>query len=144
MRNIKLSIVALCVIFIANGCSGGKGHPGVGYLPIINDVILYNVDLSSASNTKFKVGAQVTISMDAQDEGTMKTLLITEFPADPDTPVPDQLQITLPAQSSYSQSYTGLGPIALSGPAGDYRMDIQVKDAGGGISEVLSIDYTLE
>ena len=122
-----------------------RGHPGVGFIPTITEASMGNSDVLATAYTD---GDQVTFTMSAKDEGSMTTLLVTEFPAGSETPVEGggPFEITLPAQGQGNDtpSYSDLGPITLSGTPGEYRMDLQAVDASGTKSDVYSIDYTLE
>jgi hypothetical protein len=143
MKYIKLSIVGLCVILMANGCNAGKGHPGVGFIPKIKDARMINVKDSASTYT---AGDQVTFSVQAEDQDlNMKTLWVTEYhPTGSETPYDGPNSIILPKQSSESMTYSQLGPITLSGPTGDYKMDIQIEDASGNKTNVFSINFTLD
>ena len=137
MKYIKLSIVGLCVILMANGCSGGKGHPGIGFIPKIINAIMVNVKDSTSS---------FTFSIQAEDQDlNMKTLWVTEYsPADSETPYNGPNSFPLPKQSNQEMTYTQIGPITLSGPAGGYRMDLQIEDASGNKTDVFNINFTLD
>ena len=141
MRYIKLSIVGLCVVLMASGCSGGKGHPGIGYIPKLKYAIMVNVKDSTSS---FTTGDQATFSVQAIDQDlNMKTLWVTEYSlADPETPYNGPDSFPLPKQSSQDMTYTQIGPRTLSGPAGRYSMDLQI--ASGNKTDVYSIGFTLD
>ena len=143
MKYIKLSIVGLCVIFMASGCSGGKGHPGIGFIPKIKDAIMVNV---KDSTSLFTTGDQATFSVQAIDQDlNMKTLWVTEYSsADSETPYNGPNSFPLPKQSNQEMTYNQIGSITLSGPAGQYRMDIQIEDASGNKTDVFNINFTLD
>jgi hypothetical protein len=142
MKYIKISIVGLCVILLANGCSGSKGHPGVGFIPRIRAA---QMDNANGSGILFKSGDQAIFGVIAEDtDQNMKTLWYTDYQVDSATPYNGPNPITLPKQTSESMTYSQLGPITLSGPAGRYRMDIQIEDASGNKTDVTSIDFNLQ
>ena len=142
MKYIKLSIVGLCVMLMASGCSGGKGHPGIGFIPKIKDAKMFNIKDTTSS---FTSGDQATFSVRAEDKDqNMKTLWVTEYSsAASETPYDGPTSFPLPKQSSETMTYYQIGSITLSGPAGQYRMDIQIEDASGNKTDVFSIDFTL-
>ena len=143
MKYIKLSIVALCVILMANGCSAGKGHPGIGFFPKLTDALMANVE--DSANT-YTAGDQVTFTVEAEDQDlNMKTLWVTVYSsADSETPYNGPYEIALPNQSSQSMTYSKIGQITLSGSAGYYSMALQIEDASGNKTAVLSISFTLD
>jgi hypothetical protein len=142
MKYIKLSIAGICLILMAHGCNPSKGHPGIGFIPTINDVLIVSSD---GSASPYKAGIEATLTVAAKDEGTMKTLLVTEYyPADSETPYQGPDEFPLTGQDSNSYTFTGIGPITLSGQPGDYRMDVQIVDTTGGKSNIFSIDYSLQ
>ena len=134
MKYIKLSIVGLCVVLMASGCSGGKGHPGIGFIPKIKNAIMVNVKDSTSS---------FTFSIQAEDQDlNMKTLWVTEYhPAGSKTPYNGPNSFPLPKQSSEVMTYYQIGPITLtlSEPVGGYRIDLQIEDASGNKSDVFSL-----
>jgi hypothetical protein len=143
MKYVKLSIIGLCVILMANGCSGGKGNPGIGFIPKIIDAQMSNV---KSFTSIFTAGDQVTFTVAAEDQDlNMKTLWVTEYSvAESEIPYNGPNEITLPKQSSQSITYSEIGPITLSGTSGVYRMDFQIEDARGNKSDVYSVGFTLE
>jgi hypothetical protein len=145
MKYIKLSIVGLCFILMTTGCNAGKGHPGVGFIPKITDAIMVDVK-DSTSPSSFTSGDQVTLSVKAEDQDqNMKTLWITEYSsADSKTPYDGPTLITLPKQNSEVITYSQIGPITLSGPTGNYRLDLQIEDTRGNKTDVFIINFSLE
>jgi hypothetical protein len=145
MKYIKLSIVVLFVFLMANGCSGEKSvHGGVGFIPKITNVSMIKVDKSTNPDT-YTTGDQVTFTVMAEislDHPPMKTLLVTEFLADSDTPYKGPYKIILPTQDFDKMIYSDLGPITLSGPPGHYRMDIQIETTNGSISDAFSVNFS--
>jgi hypothetical protein len=143
MKYIQLSIIGLCVILMANGCSGGKARPGVGFFPKIINATMVNVDNTAGT---FTAGDRVAFSVEAQDEDlNMKTLWVTEYSSDDlDTPFVPPYEIALPTQSSQDMTYTDLGQIPLTGPAGTYTMNLQIEDATGNKTDVYTIGFTLK
>jgi hypothetical protein len=141
MKYIKLLIVGVCVILIANGCRGGKAQPGGGFIPRITDVQTLNIADTSG---RFTSDDQLSFTITADDEDLdMKTLFVTEY-LNSETPYYGPIEIPLPNQISNVMTYSNIGPITISGPSGDYRLDFQIEDARGNISNSLSITIPLQ
>jgi hypothetical protein len=142
MKYIKLSIIGLCFVLMAIGCDSGKGHPGVGYVPKIKEAQLVNVKEAS---TSFTYGDEATVNIQASDDNQdLQTLWVTEYySADSTNPYNGPNPVTLPKQTSQIMAYSLVCPISLSGPPGDYMMDIQLEDASGNKSNVYNLSYTI-
>ncbi len=133
----------LVVFIIASGCSSDEGEePGVGFFPRIKEHLAYNVNdpENPLYVESFHPGDAMSISIIAEDlDLNMITLTGTvSYETDYSVPLGDPVEIPLPPQDKASMVYMNIFPVAVQGPAGQYRVTLVIEDAGGN----RSIPYT--
>jgi hypothetical protein len=151
MNHLKLFVSGLCIILISHGCGGGGVTGGVGFIPTIStsDLLNFNDPSNPKITNKFTSGDnKVGFDIEADDgDLDMKTLLVTFYDiTDPETPIQlaDTIAINLPKQTAVDVTYSNIGPINISEPAGNYKVNLQIEDARGNKSATVFIPFTME
>ncbi len=159
MKNLKLYITLLFVILISYGCGsrGGNGTGSVGWIPIINEVDMYNVNDPTKPYvaSTFGVGAHASFHIDAEfsdadsftidNNKTMTYVRVTDVSlttTETTTLVSGPTLVPLPGENGLQVvTFTNIDPITISPPKGNHRMDFQIEDSKGNFSDVISITY---
>ena len=141
----KLCIIISLIMII--GCGGGGDDaappgvvPGIGTLPIINNVVL--TDENFNPKAVFEIGDEANFKVTATDpEKNMKELIITQYYLDfsKTDPFYGPEVSELPSQSAASMEYWLLSGTTIDGPAGNWRLEFQIADSTGLESNVFKV-----
>lgn len=145
MKHLKLFIIGLCLNLIAYGCSGGGVSGDIGYIPLISDIKMMNVNDSASPffASTFEVGDLANFNIAAEDDDlNMITLSATIYDqTNLENPFEGPISLELPKQTSQIMTYNLIYPIQITEPAGNYTISFQIKDKKGNISRDFSINF---
>jgi hypothetical protein len=141
----KLFIIISLITII--GCGGGGDDaappgvvPGIGTLPIINNVVLTDEDFNPKA--VFEIGDEANFKVTATDpEKNMEELIITQYYLDVSKtdPFSGPEVSELPSQSDVSMEYWLLSGTTIDGPAGNWKLEFQIADSTGLESNVFTV-----
>ena len=147
MNVLRFSSVVLITALLGYGCSDSESTPGLGFIPKIRVVNIYNVnDPENPTYTDtYRVGDSVSFVMRIEDKDLdLRSLTGTEYLTGSDTPLNGPDEIPLEEQESQLMTYRLIFPIAISGPPGEHRIDFVAVDARGNESYVNFAVFTVE
>ncbi|HOJ15352.1 MAG TPA: hypothetical protein PLT69_12735, partial [Deltaproteobacteria bacterium] len=94
------------------------------------------------ATVQFAPGDTMTFTVRADDgDFDMQTLVWTEYNADTDQILNGPGEVDLPEQEGQIMTYRYALTRTVTGPAGNRRMELQVKDARGNLSNAYPIEY---
>ena len=142
----KLCLVTLILalsLFISIGCdNGGGGSSGsnnTGSKPEITDEDLFSWNGSEwvLSHT-FYIGSFADFNIYTHDDDMNLTECIIKqfYPMDATEPYYEPSPMLLPSQESADMSFYPVEIMDVDGPAGQWRIEFQLKDAKGNVSNV--------
>jgi len=138
VRNVVLTVV-LCAALSCLGCSDTDETMGLGFIP--------KIKLSGSDEVSYRLGETATFLVQADDADlNMQTLTYTEYDTTADeegTILNGPEEVDLPRQTGQVTFYRSVFTITIEGPPGERRMDIQIKDASGNLSNISSCVYTV-
>lgn len=146
MNVLRLVSVLMITALLGYGCSDSESTPGLGFIPKIRLINMYNVDEPENplfSNT-YRAGDEAAFVVRIEDHDLdLRSLRGTEYLAGSDTPLNGPDEISLEEQTTQIVTYKLIFPITISGPAGEHRMDFVAVDARGNESYVNFYIFTV-
>ncbi len=137
-RLVLTAILSLLLVFV--GCGGGGGGGGgdssKGTAPKINNVTITDGNFNPKST--FRIGDKGNFVASVNDPDLDITgIYVSEFfPSDSETPYSGPSEVVLPSQSAADMDYVLIEPTTITGPVGGWRLEFQVEDAQGNMSNI--------
>lgn len=147
MNILRLASVVLITALLGYGCSDSESTPGLGFIPKIRVINMYNVNdpENPTYADTYHVGDSVSFGVRIEDNDLdLKTLVATESLLGSDTPLNGPDEIPLGEQTSQLTTYWPIFPITISGPAGDHLMEFVAVDLRGNRSSAYPVVFTVE
>lgn len=139
--------VLLLAMIISYGCSDSESTPGLGFIPKIRVVNIYNINdpENPTFASTFRIGDAAGFVIRIEDiDLDLKTLEGTEYLTESETLLNGPDEVPLEEQTSQIMTYRLIFPITISGPVGEHRMDFVAVDARGNESYINSRVFTVD
>ncbi len=166
MRLPKCSVIVIALAFLLGtlvsiaGCGGGGGGGGSSDVPglpgdntsepeIKHPPVITNVKATDAAfevSDTFTIGEKANLVVSVLDvKMDMQTLSVTEYyPRLNPTPYRGPTTFDFPAQTQMVDTYTFVEAIDITGPAGEWLIEVQIEDAAGNESDTFKHVITVE
>lgn len=150
LRVLGTTIFMSSLLFLPS-CGGGGGGGGSGegldHAPVISAVRLYNMNdpSSPVQAIEFEIWDYGNAEVEASDEDLdiLKAWVWEYYPADATTPYSEG-EVLLPSQTDPNMIYSLIEDFVFYPPSGGYRIEVQLEDERGNLSNIFRMYYVLE
>ena len=137
---MKKLFAIFIILLVISGCGGGD-DPYDRTAPIITDVIIVDIiDGIAVEKTEFNIDDKFDILIYATDPDLdIESLFITEYCPEVVGICNGPAYIPLPKQVGVKRGYHFTNQGTITGPTGDYRLEFQIEDYEGHLSNIFEV-----
>ena len=141
----------IVILFLLVGCGGGSSggdpaaDPYTGSSPVITGLEVFLISDPGTHRTSFVEGDIISgyLHVSDPDMDLIYAHALEYYPATAADPYGEQFDWELSEQTHADMVYLSLDAFELTGPAGTWRIDFQIEDLAGNLSNVYPYVYSI-